>query len=65
MEVADMVAAVTVATEEDAVVAEDTEGAAAEEEVDTEMEGQYFLYLSLLKTVRANKSSIQISFVLF
>ena len=44
-----MVAAVTVATEEDAVVAVDTVGDVVEEGEDTEMEGQYFLYLFLIR----------------
>ena len=44
-----MVAAVTVATEEDAEVAADTVGDVVEEGEDTEMEGQYFLYLSLIR----------------
>ena len=48
-EAVDMVAAVTVATEEDAEVAADTVGDVVEEGEDTEMEGQYFLYLFLIR----------------
>ena len=50
-----MAEAVTVVTEVDAVVAEDTAEAVVEEEGDTEMAGQYFLQFSHRDSYRAEQ----------